>query len=570
MKDNWVRTVENVYRLGSLEDVDMAYEHINVYKGSYRFVFDPDIPMYNFDYVHEILLNDNVPRRWIADNGVKITPRFLIAAVESGDIEKVKFYCKDGMIDTKSNNMYPVLSYDGYSIIMENELVDNLVDIDNGVLSEIKHYDKGCRRIKLSNPIPEKSRCFELVAKYWKKCLGPYLVQKAVECGHLDILKYLVSEGMSDPSKNMDFSVVFDDEDLLEFLLEKGYEFSTNTIPVAMMKKDTSFLDKLVSKGAPVETSVTCIPGEYNTYQFFGSTSIRIPFDAAISNPDHGVLKWALDKGYGLKNTIDVGLCITEKRMDIFELLVEEGHKDSLSIDTRSVNGGKLMLEMENLKEVLKHVYCNNSLRRFIFQTGDVEMMEFMLENNLMEDRNEKNKPVFDKGSCIFDDSLKFGNLDVTRWAKDKGLEPKYPNAVLTSLVVDGPIRSVRWALDNGFKLEIQDGYFGERVIKQIASRKSVFDELRSRGFDFKKYAGVFESDKSDMFDIIHPDVISELEADGIRVQLPYEGVCASTNNWSFVRKWKLCKTWDKEKFLKVSMKYRDNVPEDLQAILDE
>jgi len=59
MMNTWVETVESVYKFGTLEDIQLAYENINVYKGAYTFTFDPDIPKYNFDYVHEVLENKN-------------------------------------------------------------------------------------------------------------------------------------------------------------------------------------------------------------------------------------------------------------------------------------------------------------------------------------------------------------------------------------------------------------------------------------------------------------------------------------------------------------------------------
>ena len=242
MKEDWVNTVKSVYKFGSIEDIQLAYDNINIYKGEYIFVFDPDTPMYTFDYVHEVLENKKLDLKtvldWFKKNNVQITPRTLISSVKSGNMETIKTFCKDGTMTTSANNFYPVIHYDGYDGIINTELIYQLKDIENGKEKGLPIEKEGCCRMKTDETDEErnarwdqyqkdrqdKENYFKYVSKYWKICLGEYLVQSAIEYGHLDVLKWLFSEGIYDPSKNFGFSSIHENMELLNFLLENGYE----------------------------------------------------------------------------------------------------------------------------------------------------------------------------------------------------------------------------------------------------------------------------------------------------------------------------------------------------------
>ena len=47
MKEDWVNTVKSVYKFGSIEDIQLAYDNINIYKGesvSYTHLTLPTTP----------------------------------------------------------------------------------------------------------------------------------------------------------------------------------------------------------------------------------------------------------------------------------------------------------------------------------------------------------------------------------------------------------------------------------------------------------------------------------------------------------------------------------------------
>lgn len=605
MKNDWVNTVKSVYKFGLLEDIQLAYDNINIYKGEYCFVFDPDTPMYTFDYVHEVLENKNLDldtvSKWFHDNKVQITPRTMISAVKSGNMDAVKLFCKDGTMNPLSNNFYPVVYYDGHDGIMNTKLLYKLKDIESGKrsdLTEEESEESGCCSVSISeNPEDEeeqerkerkwkqyhddrmdKETMFTYVSKFWKICVGPILIQEAIKEGHLDILKWLISEGITDPSKSLNYRSIHEDKNLLDFLLENGYKLSDETTITAMGIKNVEYLDELLDKKCPIDTSIEHVPGEYNMHTFFGGSYINVLSGLVASNPDHRVFKWAVDHGFKFRDGhVDVSELIIKGRVDILEYLFENRAED---VQLNARNGMKYIIENhpELVMKVLDNgACCDNYMRREIFKFGNVDFMEYMKKNDLLKDtkRDETDDNVFHHCySHVLNDSLQVGNTIVAQWALDNGYDGGTENfperKCLSFSIIAKSYEGTKWALEKGLTFfEENDGWSNETVVEYICHSYKMF-ELFKDIVDFKAYENVFNYEEG-VFKQIHPDIIKELEELGIVVTLPYKSVDASNLDWEFVRKWKKCKTWDQDKFMKQVMKYRHEiVPEELQEILNE
>ena len=528
MMNTWVETVESVYKFGTLEDIQLAYENINVYKGAYTFTFDPDIPKYNFDYVHEVLENKNftldVVCEWFKKNKVQMTPRTMLSAVESGNIEYVKHFCKDGVLDPTSNNFYPVFHYDGYSRIMNTGLVTGKDEDDE----------------------PSKHECFEYASIHWKKLMGPYLVNGAIKHGHLDILKWLFSQGIS-TTESMAFPSVHKDIEIFNYLVEKGYTIDTAVLNSAIECKDPEYLDWLVLQGDfPIDTSLTTVPGEYNSYNFFGGVSHDLFTDILAVNPHKGVLEWMISHGFKLPTKINVGKFISCNREDLIEYMFEHDVEIILG-SSRDV----IVSHPELLKKVLYSIdRCSNDFRKCAFSFGDESLMEIMKDRNFLVDTDEKGDS-FSNGSCILVDSLERGNISVAAWAKKNGYGP----SCVSDMALLDSVKGSLWALDNGYTFFGVDKRTNDYTITRIMESWELYQAFK-KIIDFKDYEGVFKY-KLSLLSVMDGRVAQDLERDGVNISLPYKGIPPCRTDWEFVKYWKKCKAWDEEKFMTHIMKYR-------------
>lgn len=591
MKSDWVNTVKSVYKFGLLKDIQIAYDNINIYKGEYIFCFDPDTPMYTFDYVHEVLENKNLDLetvvKWFSDNNVQITPRTLISAVRGGNMDAVKHFCKDGTMNPLSNNFYPVVYYDGHDGIMNTKLLYQLKDIESGKLKGIPLEENCCSVSPKKKETEEefeksweqyhhdrmdKETMFKYVSKFWKICVGPILIQTSIEEGHLEILKWLISEGITDTRKVLNFKSIHENKDLLDFLLDNGYEITKDVLITAMGTKDVEYLDGLIKENYPVDISIEYVPGEYNMHTFFGGSYINVLSGLVCSNPDHRVFEWAINHGFKFPDgTVYINNLIIEERVDILEYLFEH-RPDDIQIASRKGDLGYIIkAHPELMMKVLNSgVNCDNYMRTAIFKYGDADFMDFMKKGNFMEDTKRVRDDDYGfHHSYIFDDSLEHGNTVVSQWALDNGYKPD--NRGLSASILIDSYEGTKWALEKGLSF-FSKKYrrHNKTTVKYICQSYEIFELFRDI-VDFKEYGDIFDYEKCGMFESIDERVIKELEKLDIVVTLPYESVSSDTLDWDFVREWKKCKTWDQERFMDVAMKYRDGkVPEELQEILDE
>ena len=184
----------------------------------------------------------------------------------------------------------------------------------------------------------------------------------------------------------------------------------------------------LVEKKCPIDTSVEYIPGEYNIHTFFGSSYVNVLSDLVCYNPDSRVFKWAIDHGFNFpEGGIRVNNYILNDREDILEYIFEHRPND-VFIGSRT---GDMKVMIKSKPELMRKVLlscskCDNYTRTGIYKHGDVEFVEFMRNNNMMEDTDKIYKESWhNHESNVLEDSLRKGNIEVAKWAHDNGFKPR-------------------------------------------------------------------------------------------------------------------------------------------------
>ena len=121
-------------------------------------------------------------------------PSCMIAAVESGDVDMVKRYCVDNLLDYRAHNFFPSGTH-----------LYNLNDRD---------------RIE--------------ICSNWRSYVGDYLIEAVKNHGYFDILKWLQTQGIPNPTET--FGVVGDgvltcSEEMIKWMTDHGYVMNVSDLP---------------------------------------------------------------------------------------------------------------------------------------------------------------------------------------------------------------------------------------------------------------------------------------------------------------------------------------------------
>ncbi len=120
-------------------------------------------------------------------------PSCMIAAVESGDLEMVKRYCVDNVLDYRAHNFFPNGAH-----------LYNLNDRD---------------RIE--------------VCSNWRTYVGDYLLESVKNHGYFDILKWLHAQGIPDPRESCGVvgdAVLTCSEDMIKWMMDHGYVMNVSDL----------------------------------------------------------------------------------------------------------------------------------------------------------------------------------------------------------------------------------------------------------------------------------------------------------------------------------------------------
>lgn len=191
--------------------------------------------------------------------GRKVGPACMIAAVESGDIERVMRYCDGDLLGPFAQNFLPTSDY--------------------GYIPTIS--------------IRERKR----ICKNWKIHVGTdYLIPAAIKVNSIAILKWLVDNGIQvDEGISTRDGIVHGNRDLVLWMLEHKYTKSASDIPLASGNTTVKYLQWLKNKGFHIDKNATVFPR-------MGECIKACAYACRNSSVD--VLLWMISNGYAWDDKI--------------------------------------------------------------------------------------------------------------------------------------------------------------------------------------------------------------------------------------------------------------------------
>jgi len=239
-------------------------------------------------------------------------------------------------------------------------------------------------------------------------------VEVAIQSNHIEIVKYLLSQGASDKS-GMSSAAAHNNLEMVKLLISNGFSHGYSVI-YACEENNFEMLKALVTDGASVNISQKRKSGLFSKYYVS-------PIEFAVSNNNKPMVIYLMDHGVSIDDAVSE--CFSSKKTEI-------------------------------LKEIATKYHNYNSLLIGAFESNNIELIDFLLLEGA--DINHKDE----KGNSVLSYAAENGNIQnlkmcIEKYKQNINLQNNEGQTPLMLACNNKHIDAVNYLIGKGALLEIRD-----------------------------------------------------------------------------------------------------------------